>query len=1729
MNVFELRERLVADYADYTRSFLEVSDKRIAEHVETELQAGLLWPEPLIQLNPTYEPGGMVDELVERGLLHPGCSAAFRRDKDERGGGQGLRLHRHQSDAIEAARRGDNYVLTTGTGSGKSLAYMIPIVDSVLREPGPGIKAIVVYPMNALANSQENELAKFLKVGYPDGKGPATFARYTGQEGDDVREQIMASPPDILLTNYVMLELLLTRPRERRLVQAATGLRFLVLDELHTYRGRQGADVALLVRRVKETTGSSRIQYVGTSATLASGGTLEEQRRHIAEVSTSLFGSRVEPAGVIGETLRRATHEPATDDSAWIERLRDRVAGTTGEPGNVDDFASDPLAAWVEAAIGLRQDSIEGRLLRATPQAISGDRGLAAALSDLIGSERERCEGAIRAVLELGQRLIDPGTGFPLFAFRVHQFFSRGDAVYASLQPPETRFVTTQAQQLDPTDPDRNRVLLPLAFCRECGQDYYVVQQQLEAPSARFESRVLSDVVKDEGQTKGFLFLNTDGRWPREGEQLLDLLPDDWLEERPGGRRIKSSFRKQVPVHVAVGPDGAAGTSDGVEAVFVSAPLRFCLSCGVAYSGSQATDLGKLSTLGSGGRSSATSLLSLSVIRQLRNDDQLPKHARKLLAFTDNRQDASLQAGHFNDFVLVGLMRSALHAAALEAASSGGLRHDSLTERVAVALDLDIEHYAQDPSVRFIARQETDRALRDLIGYRLYRDLERGWRVTAPNLEQTGLLEIRYESLDEIVRAEDVWSNLHPVLAAASPSAREEAARALLDLLRRSLAIQVDYLNLTWQGQLRLRSNQYLIPPWAVDEEERLEVAAIAYPRSFRPGDYQGSRFISGRGGMGMYLARHLTPAGSKLRVEEREAIIRDLFQGLRVAGLVALIDEPTKAGDVGGYQLKAAGVRWIGHSENAPRPYSDPIRIPRPPKSGHRPNPFFLRFYSQTASGNAGIEAKEHTAQVPTAERIKREEAFKEGRLPVLYCSPTMELGVDIAELNVVGLRNIPPTPANYAQRSGRAGRSGNPALLFNYCAWGSSHDQYFFRRPWLMVAGQVRPPRLDLTNEDLVRAHVHALWLAETNLDLKTSLADILDLDGDPPRLELKESVRAAIENDLARHEARTKGERLVAALPGINEADWYSPRWLDEVVTAAPARFDAACDRWRDLYLSAWRNRASQHAIVGDHSRPIGERNKAQQLRDQAEAQLKLLTGETDESRIQSDFYSYRYFASEGFLPGYAFPRLPLSAWIPGRRGASGRDDYLSRPRFLAISEFGPRGIVYHEGSRYRITQVLLPPERGEGNRLLTDRAKRCEACGYFHQIAGSEPGPDLCTNCSSALPNVIDRLFRLRNVVTRRQDRITSDEEERQRLGFEIRTAVRFAAHDGLPSARRSSIMSGDDTLAELTFGSAASIWRINVGWRRRANKARLGFVLDTERGYWATSNTDPDDSEDAMTKSQEVVIPYVEDTRNVLLLDPQTALSQTQMASLSAALKVAIQAEFQLEDSELAVEPLPSEDDRRLLLFYEAAEGGAGVLRRLAQEPDALATVARGALEICHFDPASGKDLSRAPGAHDDCAAACYDCLMSYTNQRDHDMLDRFAIRDWLLSFVAGRLMTSPAFRPRAEHLEGLRKIAESSLERGWLDAVQKDGYSLPGKAQQYIEEANARPDFTYPDLVVAIFIDGPVHEYKDVVERDAAAQARLEEQGFYVVRFGPNPRDWPPIFEANPNVFGRVS
>jgi hypothetical protein len=1725
MDVFDLRQQVIGKYADYVGSFVSIRDPRVRAYVEGEMASGALWPQPLLQLNPAFEPGDSLADLVAAGELHRGCLEVFR-DKPSPSEDRGpLRLHRHQVEGIRAARRGRSYVLTTGTGSGKSLAYIVPIVDHVLRSrPRRGVQAIVVYPMNALANSQMGELEKFLCHGFAEGASPVTFKRYTGQENELQRRAILEDPPDVLLTNYVMLELLLTRPHERSLVEAAKGLRFLVFDELHTYRGRQGSDVAMLVRRVREATGASGLLTVGTSATLSGSATWRGQQEEVARVASQLFGAPVAPEDIIGETLRRTTALP-DDPAREAVALRERVA-SGALPESVAAFRTDPLARWVESTLGLAPETATGRLVRSRPRPLGGPGGASQRLAEDTGLDEALCERAIRDTLLAGYRHRDEH-GRPVFAFRLHQFISKGERVYASPEPEAVRHVTLQEQQFVP-GAERAKVLLPMAFCRECGEAYFVVERRRDGRGQRFEARDLDDTPGEEGVTAGFLHTASDPPWPSDPATQLQRLPESWQETRADGTvRLTASRKDRVPVRCSVLPDGREGDG-GMTAWFFPAPFLFCLHCGVEYDARQQSDFGKLATLGTEGRSSATTLLTLTGIRQLRRDRSLEPRARKLLSFTDNRQDASLQAGHFNDFVEIVLLRAALQKAVREAGPRG-LRHDELVPRVFDALALPVALYARDPGVRFAAREEADRALRKVLEYYLYRDLKRGWRVSSPNLEQCGLLDIDYAALGDICAAEDLWEKKHHALATALPAHRERVCRVLLDHLRRELAIETPVLRQVDQEGILQLSQQHLGESWGVDDGEVFERSRVAWPRRKTEQDKTFDRglFLSERGGLGNFLRRPGTFPGlsGKLKREECGQIIRGLFEALAKGGLLAAVED-ARDGEVAGYQLKAGMLVW--KPGDGSRAFHDPVRVPNAPAEGLRTNPFFVGFYGSDVVDVRGLEAREHTAQVKAEDRERRETRFRAAELPVLFCSPTMELGVDIAQLNVVNLRNVPPTPANYAQRSGRAGRSGQPAFVFTYCSAHSAHDQYFFKRPDRMVGGSVSTPRLDLGNEDLLRAHVHAIWLACARLDLRSSLAEILDAVGDEPTLALVGNVRAALHDPAARRAARghvraAMGDVIADFLGAAADADG----WIDRVLAEIPAAFDQACERWRTLYRVAHQTSKRQSAVVRDASRPPEDRERAKRLRGEAEAQLKLLTA-AEQGNQQSDFYSYRYFASEGFLPGYNFPRLPLSAFLPGRRRKAGSEEYIQRPRFLAISEFGPRGIVYHEGARYVISRAMLPVE-GE-DATITRGAVQCEGCGYLHPLDDTA-NPDLCERCGTRLPAAFDNLFPMRNVVARRRDRINSDEEERMRFGYEIRTGVRFAARDGRRVSRRAQLRAADGSvLASLEYGPAATLWRINLGWRRRDEGAPPGYLLDEETGAWArnqASEGNPTLGEVAERESgrNRRVIPYVEDRRNCLLVEPAEALDTKRLASLQAALKAAIQTSYQLEDAELAAEPLPRERDRRLVLLYEAAEGGAGVLRRLVDDPAALPQIAREALARCHYDPESGDDLRRAPNGREDCEAACYDCLLSYYNQRDHRHLDRRALRDVLLAWRDARVESSPSHDLREDHAERLARLCQSELEKRWLRFIAEGGFHLPSAAQVHLASLRVQPDFAYGEHTV-VFIDGPPHDDPTQQARDREQSAALDDAGIEVIRFH-HAADWRAVIARYPSVFGK--
>jgi very-short-patch-repair endonuclease len=1749
MNVFDLRDRLVDDYRDYTRSFIKIDDKRISETVDASLNAGAFWPEPLLQLNPTFLPGGTIDELVESGTLHPECGKIFRIDKsDQELTGKPLQLHTHQRDAILKARgERKSYVLTSGTGSGKSLTYIIPIVDHVLRNgSGKGIQGIVVYPMNALANSQEEELRKFLEKGFPKGKSPVSFARYTGQETLADREKIRANPPDLLLTNYMMLELLLTRNEDLELVRAAQSLRFLVFDELHTYRGRQGADIALLIRRCRFAFGAEDLICIGTSATMASGGSTDEQKTEVAKVAQTLFGVPFDSTQVIGETLERATPELDFADAAVVQALRDAICGEASPPEQYQEFQAHPLSSWIESTFGIRSESGTNRLVRQIPQRLQGEGSAAQELAALTRTSEEQCIRVLRRFLLKGSVLFrSPSSRFPIFAFRLHQFFTRGDTVWATLESEATRHLELSKKGSKPGEPDKP--LFPLVFCRHCGAAYYRVAFDGQSTiSPREDQRPEGD----DGKNDAYIYISDSSPWPRtDSPEVLKRLPSFMKEGQEGQEKLRPESRTDVPRAVFVDAKGQVVPEGqgGIQAGLILRNFLFCLNpkCGVAFAKSQFSERTKLATLGVDNRSTATTILAVRSLIELQADEELKKEARKLLSFTDNRQDASLQAGHFNDFAQVALLRSALHKATAEAGPIG-LGHGNLSRAVFDAMKLSFDEYAADPEVRGPARNSTNDALRRVIDYYLYRDLQRGWRVTAPNLEDCGLLTFDYDGLagpDGLLNETELWQDgvstqggngetqfvETPNSLRECPSEiREEIIRTLLDVLRQSLAVKVDVLDAQKQLDLVDQTRPRLLEDtvWYLDDVKELVKSEVAYPRSKKPQERYGL-FISSYGAFGRYVQRQLSAYArdsQKFVREEVDKVIRFLFLGLKRYGIL----EQVRGGDVPGYQINADAIRWVP-GDGTIRPI-DRTRLIEAGEIPPEVNRYFVQCYRQFVDLQCVLEAREHTAQVTTEERLEREELFRSAELPLLFCSPTMELGVDIAQLNLVNLRNVPPTPANYAQRSGRAGRGGQPALVYSYCAGRSPHDQYYFRQPTQMVSGSVTPPRIDIRNQDLVRSHIHAIWMEVVKPDLGKTLTNVLDLTqfgGNLP-LPVRTGLQTDLRNPQHRATALIRAKELIASIADLLvTAPWFHENWTKETLDTIERSFDESCERWRSLYRSAVRQRELHHRIIGDHSRPEPERNSSRLLRAQAESQLKLLTEAS--GVFEGDFYSYRYFAAEGFFPGYNFPRLPLSAYVPGRARmkAKGRDEFISRPRFLAISEFGPGALIYHEGARYRVYKVNLDfgtEDIEDTHTLTTATMKRCTACGYAHFEIGNNLA-EICDKCGMALGSEarIENMVKLQNVSLRVARRITCDEEERQRFGYDLRTSYRFPEIGGRLDRRDAEVYVDGHRFLKLSYGDATDLYRINLGWLNHSKNSQSGFNLDLERGIWARNPAESKDPDEPTTEGRhQRVVPFVKDTKNALVLCLDAHQPIAVMASLQAALKEAIQKYFQLEPRELSAEPMPAIRDRREILFYEASEGGAGVLRQLVEDPAVLPAIARAALEICHFNLSTLEDEAKAS-----CGKACYSCLLDYGNQIDHKHLDRNLIRDLLSQLTNSDCRPAGGAGSRSERMASLRRRCDSQLEQRWLQHIDSLMLRPPSDAQFLIETCATKPDFFYRDFNTAIYVDGPPHDDPEQRRKDEEISIRLMEMGYTVIRFH-HKAVWKDIFLKHPDIFGQA-
>jgi hypothetical protein len=1648
-------DRLKVTYRAYVDSFQFYRNPAIGRWVQERRDAGKLsWRDPFVTIAKPFAPGTSLADLVDEGLLHEGCLDVFTRMAGNPES-KPIEPYKHQEQAVRQLLAGHNTVVSTGTGSGKSFTFYIPIVSHALhdrdrlrsegreRDFRPPV-AIVVYPMNALANSQYEDLVKRLngtglRVCNYTGDLKTTYDAALGDlyeltgrsmpEDCEVidRDTLRTRGVDILLTNFKMLEYALIRQRDAALFTrlGQTGerggrgrLAFLVLDEMHAYSGRQGADMALLVRRFKQRSGTiGRLRCVGTSATVDTGD-CREAATAIAGFASDLFGELFAPEQVIteayGEKATMGIEHPRLflaprpvrpelvasvrelgDDQTLLERLGLALCGTKGAPTIEQVRACKPVA-WIEDALWAGVHSLTS---------LAGQyRAKVRPNADL-----EVATAEVEAALLLGAAMKMPGPrGDPvgLLSPKVHGFFSQGLPVTGCLRadPLHLSEVGDATCSQCAADGVNGVPAFPMVFCVACGQELFVATN---SQRLAWEPRVFTGPA-DTGLP---VYLVPGDSWDEE------VAPVD-PEYLTKAGQPRSSKAGGIPRRVTLcGACGTAATTCAHEQarrmLEIAEPLLLCPACGIRYDGTH-REYNKFFQVGTVGRSTATDVLVGQLLNELEINEQ------SVMAFTDNQQDSSFQAAHLNGLSRRFHFRRAL-VAGLLATGATSLEDALSTAEAAEAALAAMESANVVPPFTRQAEAKSlnpDREVRKSKAIYL-RYLSAGtlmeassnWRKAQPTLEDTGLLVVDYESFEDIELVAQKVAEDSRLLAELAPALCVDLLRAVLDQIRRARAVASE----SGQGPALVFMDGETFEARVVNQLNPNVIfhGGSEVPR--RPTVFSDA-LTSGRAGPNVRRlagvdpvndGRAYTTAFTRWLMREAETSREQAKKMVRAAaswlgeygflqderGGLAVAEEKLRYwaqdGRPSGQRCPRCATRHLFVQRGRRCPRCVKIRL-----ADDLPglNDFFRTEYRHPVGERSQIRAAEHSAAVPGDERKRVEREFRDQVLNAIVCTPTMELGVDIGKLAAVYLRNVPPSPANYAQRQGRAGRAAQPSVVITFCGAqdrNGPHDQYFFRFPEKMIAGRIATPRFLLDNEALVVAHLHSLILGAHG-EPSQNIPEWVTL---PPNGagHLTFVERDRWEQFVAdrRRELVAAGEEAFAGVVGAG--------------TVPAELVEMAVDNFVDNFEQEWRIFASQLQRLLEEADRLnaqaraGGLNQAEQRRRRAVEHLI-----NDMRNGAGDFYPLAWLAHRGFLPTFAFPRRAVLLHFDDQRNPR------VRGRAIALREFAPGAHVYHRGQRYAVRRASLG---------LHDVARTvhsltlCPTCGRY-----DDDEVQTRSDCTCGAPLRPDNRFAKSAIevpdgFAASQERVSADTEERLRQGYKVEKYFCLPV-----SGVQSWVARAGAAHFRLTYAHHGEVLQVNTGFR---GSAQRGFQLCVRCRLWQPEDghfTDRPDCGQASESLMSRLVLDVKGTHDMLLVDigsPDVndgsagGLGGQELRdrfgwSLLYALRAGITTRFGIDDSEVDGHVYQHPDGAgagvRVLLF-EADEGGVGVLQRVASEKH-WQEICQRAFEVLHVRPDGGEE----DGA---CDSSCYECLRSFNNQWHHENLDRRLCLPVLLAGAQG--------------------------------------------------------------------------------------------------------------------------
>lgn len=1349
-NPIDAARTIENSYREYISTTIHFSDADLQHQLEDILnRSEYLAKGPYLEAAPPYRKGRSISELVQEGvvcrsLLTLGNSDRSKFDPDRP-------LYVHQERALRKATEGRNFAVVTGTGSGKTECFLLPILNDILSEfetdePSAGVRAMILYPMNALANDQLKRLREML-VGTP-----ITFGRYTGDTEESEadakvkwaeenpgasrlpnelisREEIRRNPPNILLTNYSMLEYLLLRPKDAPLFGSVFGSnwRHLAIDEAHVYSGSLGTEIAYLIRRLKariesETGTMPRLHCYATSATIGS----EDDMPKVAEFAQSLFG------------------EPFSNDDSDLDVITS-VKDLPVDALDSESWGTLPLSAWRDLRLALNDrdtvsiDQIVGILRSsAVPDTVlsrmEGKAPLLGLGSVLLGESSTmklvtRCSGdkesslldltdissiddlgidglsgdadgvtiltAMVEVLSAAQRSAD----VPILSSRYHSF----------LRAPEGLFINLHTRKLSPTKAlcekyqgDNSTPVYEVSVCRHCGQAYILGTEKMDATSRApwIDPRHDGDYQDDDIIPRKYYRLLPSEGDKDEDEDVLWLCPvcGSVHSEQDGGPHL---FEHEKVFRIPIALDEA----ETKQATEISARCRHC-----GYQSAVAIQPMRVSPEAAG------SVVCYDLVREIppfkredSSDDDWFDDASdegnrggSVICFSDRRQDAAFFAPAM-DRTYGEITRRQLIREAVDAKDEGsGCSFDEIVNRVHGMVK---NRYPQIP----------DGSDKDQIRAWLLDELEA--EDSRNSLEGLGMIKVCPTAFSEGLRVQKIQKIINRQLQKLSNrpfgsfTVDDYALMSLvfLDFLRERGAIEVP------EGVCTLRSNHAKKGNWVVCGGESKKRNPYEIP-------FAGSGPSTTENAFSAFVRKYASSIyGVELTREDATAFLCSMYSFLyqylfhlgKHCGTSFIADSSSEQRFI----LRSNLWRFYRHHDSdviyrcdkcGCEIHLDTHGVCITHKCDGTMRPIIFsdakskdRYYRNLYSDEAlPLDIEEHTAQLSTEKARRIQSQFIKGEVNILSCTTTFELGVDVGDLRAVFMRNVPPSAANYTQRAGRVGRrAGMPGFAITFARL-RPHDVAYFGNPERIINGETPVPICYLNNEQIALRHIFATVLSEyfrfaegrdEECNVSHYYHDFLNLGEEVPKG--LDDLRAFLDIHPVKLDCQLS--RVLADSPELEGLkDW---KWVGELVGAPTPENEAGGRLVRTHALKHADYERINSSITTLYENSDSKVGSLFKVREALERQLTISV-----------------LAENGVLPKYGFPTDLVELHLP-EQDESSDENRLSLTRGLrqAIREYAPGSEVVADKTLWRSTGVRLI----RGHKLEERRFGHCENCGTF----------------------------------------------------------------------------------------------------------------------------------------------------------------------------------------------------------------------------------------------------------------------------------------------------------------------------------------------------------------------------------------------------------------------------